>query len=416
VQAESPEHPVEHVGHAGHVAQVLQEGELEKHDDDERHEADDPAYPGDHPRNQKRAQQTVGQGAGQHGPQPVEAGLEPVHGKFAHEKGDLKHEIEHGQHDERSEEGLGENAVGLVGRGDAVAAGVRFEDALFHEGGDEPVAVVRNDGFGIGGEGVLDVLGQFGRHVLQGGRGGTGLAAEGDDILVVLQVFEGQPPGRETVREEAVGLDARFHVRQGPVDIRSVGQDQRLPGAAPLGREGDGLAHERVLAFARPGHGFHHRHAEEGGQALGIEDKPASAHFVHHVQRQDDGHAEFQELDRQVEAAFERACVHHVDDAAGLLVDQEGPGGQFVGAVGGERIHTWQVDQAKFPGIGRKMALAFLHGDTGIVAYVLSGAGQGVKERRFAAIGIAGQGEGDCRRHASPPSRPEYGRLRRCAW
>jgi hypothetical protein len=39
------------------------------------------------------------------------------------------------------------------------------------------------------------------------------------------------------------------------------------------------------------------------------------------------------------------------------------------------------------------MALAFFLGDAGIVADMLPGAGYGIKQRRLAAIRVAGQGE-----------------------
>ena len=76
------------------------------------------------------------------------------------------------------------------------------------------------------------------------------------------------------------------------------------------------------------------------------------------------------------------------------LFNQVVPGHGLLQGVGGQRIDAGQVSDGDLA-VLFQLALFFLHGDTGPVAHILVGAGQGVEQRGLAAVGVARQGNSD---------------------
>ena len=262
VQAENPQHPVEHVGHARHVAEVLEEDQHGEHDADKRREADDRTHAAEDAVYEHRLHVAFGNVRRAHFAEPLEALLDPALRIRAQGEGDQEHAVEHGQHDQRPEQLVRDDLVDGVGivASQLVAAA---HHALLDEAVDEAVAPVGDDGVRGGGTVLAgDGLG-LGAKGEQSRVGRAGLLALGHDLLVVLQVLDRQPARVITAGQEIRVLDGLGHALEDRVEVRAVGQAKRRPLALrPLGRFGHGL-HELLAALAEPGHAGYHRHAEE---------------------------------------------------------------------------------------------------------------------------------------------------------
>ena len=118
---------------------------------------------------------------------------------------------------------------------------------------------------------------------------------------------------------------------------------------------------------------------------------------VDHVQGDDDRHAEFQGLRRQVQVAVEVGGIHDGDDDVRpglplLAAEDDVDGDHLVGAARRQAVGAGQVDQVeRLAGAGH-LAFLRLDGDAGIVADVLAQAGEGVEQSGLAGVGIADQG------------------------
>ena len=205
--------------------------------------------------------------------------------------------------------------------------------------------------------------------------------------------------------------------------------DVQLRGHGLVFRRLHSPAHQFVDALALPGADSHHRHAQslfQPGQINGIS---ACAQRVHHVQRQHDRHAQLQQLQRQVQIAFQIGGVHNVDDHVRLIPDDEIPGDDLLHGIGAEGIDAGQVyDGHVAVLIGHRLALLLLpahppgkahvgllavvmvqhgasfllHRHAGPVAHVLIGAGQLIEKGRLAAVLVARQRESILHEETSP--------------
>ena len=163
------------------------------------------------------------------------------------------------------------------------------------------------------------------------------------------------------------GVDAAVH-RAGGAEVvhRRIG-----PGARGVHGGADQLLHALVFH----GGDGHHRDAQSLGHGLDVDGTAAAGHLVHHVQRQHHGDAHLHQLQREVEVALDVGGVHDVDDAVGLLVQDEIPGDDLLRRIGPDGVNARQVHN-------RAVLLApdgaglLVHGDAGEVAHVLVGAGE----------------------------------------
>ncbi len=342
-------------------------------------------------------------------------GLHPAHGDLADGEGQPEHAVEHADHDGRAQQGVGQHLVQGVRHPSALDLFVAVDHVLLEQGGDVPVAVVRDEGLQVRVQGLAGVallgLGQLeqmgvGREVL--------CPADVADGIVALQVLEGDP-ARGQVGQNFRLLDDGGHLQQGGVHVRPVGDVQGLHAALVPARELHGLADQLGPALTLAGHGLHHGHAQERGQLGRVDALLGAPDLVHHVQGQDQGHAHLQELNGQVEAALQGVGVHHVDDRVGAALHQELAGRLLLFGVGRQGIGAGQVHHGDFLAVVLERALLAGHGDAGIVAHVLPGAGQGVEHGGLAGVGIAGQGDVETSFHVTPPWLPGCGRLRCCA-
>ena len=188
------------------------------------------------------------------------------------------------------------------------------------------------------------------------------------------------------VRDEVHhGVEAAVHRGIRPAEVRHLGQ---RPGPNGLHR----LVDELADALVPCGGDGHHRNAERLTHLPHVDGAAVGVDLVHHVQGQDHGRPQLQELQCQVEVPLDVGGVHDVDDAVGLLVQDEIPGDDLLLGVGPQGVDAGEVHHC---GVLHPPDLAGLpvHRDAGEVAHMLVGARQGVEEGGLAAVLVAGQGE-----------------------
>ena len=164
------------------------------------------------------------------------------------------------------------------------------------------------------------------------------------------------------------GLDATFGqgdgLLGGLLDARSL-------------QGGDG--HDLAVECLREGGEVHH-------VAVLLED-------VHHVDGDEHGDAELDELRGEVEVALEVGAVDDVQDGVGTLVGKVVAGHDLLERVGGERIDAGQVRDGHVR-MSLELAVLLLDRDAGPVAHVLVRAGEGIEQGRLSAVGVAREGDG----------------------
>ena len=76
-------------------------------------------------------------------------------------------------------------------------------------------------------------------------------------------------------------------------------------------------------------------------------------------------------LRRQVQVAFQIACIYHVDDDIGGVLYYLFPHIEFFGRVGRQRVGAGQIDDVELVAFECGVSYFCIHGDAGVVAYTL---------------------------------------------
>jgi hypothetical protein len=317
--------------------------------------------------------------------QEVLAVTEQVHQRPGPGEDGLEDQRHHRQEQDRAPDAVRQDAVQPIRPGDGPLG--RPLDAA---GGD-----LANPGIPAAG---LDR-----RHRAAGGRqAGARLAhlllrgravAGGQALLRPATHVQQQPPHQEQ-RHVAEGAVQSAHLA-----LEGRGKGRRLHGRCGLGGGGDDLA-QTVQADALVRLDGHHRDAHLPRQAVGVYGDALCLRHVEHVEGQDDGHAQFEDLGGQVEVALEVGGVRDGHDDVGpdlalLLAEDDVNGHHLVGAARRQAVGARQVDQVESPSGAGHVPLLGFDGDAGVVADVLPQAGQGVEESRLAGVGVADQGGGE---------------------
>ena len=130
--------------------------------------------------------------------------------------------------------------------------------------------------------------------------------------------------------------------------------------------------------------------AQLAGELLDVDLVAVLAHDVDHVDGDDNGDTQLSQLSGQIEVALEVRTVDDIQDGVGTLVDQVVTGDDLLEGVGGEGVDAGQVHDDHVI-VLFQLALFLLHGDAGPVADELVRTGQGVEQRRLAAVRVARQ-------------------------
>ena len=138
------------------------------------------------------------------------------------------------------------------------------------------------------------------------------------------------------------------------------------------------------------------RDAQPGFQLVDADGAAVLADLVHHVEREHHGHIQLHELHGQVEVALDVGRIHDVDDALGLVAQQELAGDQLLARVRGHGVDARQVGDQRVR-VAPDDAVLAVDGHAGEVAHMLAGAGELVEERGLAAVLVAGEREGEHR-------------------
>ena len=113
---------------------------------------------------------------------------------------------------------------------------------------------------------------------------------------------------------------------------------------------------------------------------------------IHHVQIHHQGDFHLHELEGQIEATLDVGGIHDINDHIGPVVENKIPGHPFLRGVGGQAVGPRKVHHLHAHVALPVPAGHFIHGDPGIIGHVLTGPGEGVEDRGFSTIGLAGQG------------------------
>ena len=270
--------------------------------------------------------------------QRVDAHGEQVAQEFAD---DVERQIEDQKHDpEENGDGrvfAGQDAVELAAA-QMLAALARLDDGLLHGVFNKAVAHIRQRGVPVKAalllhlhDGVLDQL-QFIRVEVQLVR----------DLLVALdELRRGKADAdagclREILDDMAHGVDAAV---DGALWAEVVDG-----GLLPLLRSADGAFDQLLHALAVGRADGRDGHAQKLRQKRRIDRAAVSGQFVHHIERQNRRHLEREQLERQIEIAFQIGRVYDVDDAVRLLLKDKIPGHDFLGGIGPQRVDARQID------------------------------------------------------------------------
>ena len=90
---------------------------------------------------------------------------------------------------------------------------------------------------------------------------------------------------------------------------------------------------------------------------------------IHHVQSHDYRLAQFQQLQRQIQAPFQSRGIHHVYDHVHFITEDELPGNDFLHGIGRQAVGTGEVHQADIHIVAGNSAFYFFHRNTGPVGH-----------------------------------------------
>ena len=203
--------------------------------------------------------------------------------------------------------------------------------------------------------------------------------------------------------------------------VRRPAADVQLRRGAPVLRRVHRAAHQLVQPLALARADGHHRHAQPLLHRRQVDGVAVAAHLVHHVEGHHHRPPQLQQLKGEIKVSLKVGRVNDVDHHVGLLPDDEVAADDLLHRIGAERIDAGQIDDGhvrilirhRLPALVRApeaprqaqvgllavmmvqhRAGLFLDRHAGPVAHVLAAACELVEKGGFAAVLIAGQGEG----------------------
>ena len=165
---------------------------------------------------------------------------------------------------------------------------------------------------------------------------------------------------------------------------------------------------QRVNSLPRAGADGNNRDSQFKRKALAIDFISIFFHLIHHIEGDDHGAFQFNQLNRQIEIALKVRSIHNVNNGIRALVDDVIPRNHLFHGIRGKRINAGKVYQRhlmamrakgtiRAGGSGFNFAFLFLYGHAGPVAYIFLAAGHRIEERGFPAVRIP------CKRNAHRP-------------
>ena len=267
---------------------------------------------------------------------------------------------------------------------------------LAAEGGDEPIRVVNHRAFAVEAGFPLDGRTLPFQQRADRRRQPQPLFQRG----VALQQLtgseqRGRPDGfggrcdGAAQRADGRGADARIRKdRRNAFFLRGAdgGVGQRADTAFPQRRNGNA------------------RHVQRRRKGGGIDASAARAQLVGHIEGDDGGQSEAEELQRQIQPALGRGAVDDVDNRVWPLVGQEVACDKLLRRIGGQRINARQVGQLHVGALLQGAARPF-DGHAGKVPHAGAAAGQQVEQRCLSAVGVPDERQPQ---HVRPTSTSMY--------
>ena len=301
---------------------------------------------------------------------------------------DPVHKEHHDREDGQAQPAVGDDLIDLIGGGELFRA--LFLVAALDELCDVDVALVGDDALGVVVElGLrrLDVLFDV-VHRLGGD-------AELCEHLVVALKDLDRVPALLLFRH---GVHGRlFDVGDGVLD--RAGEGVHRDGLGALGgADGSlGSVHDAVALECGD---LDDLAAKLTGELLDVDLITVLADDIHHVDGDDHGDAKLGKLGGEIQVTLEVRAVDDVQDRVGTLTDQVVTGDDFLQRVGGQGVNTGKVHDDHVI-VLLELTFLLFHGDAGPVTDELVRTGQGVKQRRLTAVGVAREGNFDLLFHLS---------------
>ena len=160
-----------------------------------------------------------------------------------------------------------------------------------------------------------------------------------------------------------------------------------------LGRFGDHGVEEFLLPLAGSRHCRNDGNPQPLRQFRDIDRDPSARRRIHHVECDDDGDAQFEQLNGEIEIAIEIGGVDDIDHDPGPVVDEEIPRHKFLEGISREGIRSGQIHQPEPATVENVQPFLLFHRYARIVPYVLVRAGDAVEKSRLPAVGISGESD-----------------------
>ena len=208
---------------------------------------------------------------------------------------------------------------------------------------------------------------------------------------VMFQQFDGEETRRNMlVAFDVQSVDFSGNRIDGVINVRAVSQ-HRYAVILQFVQRARQLLQQRPDAVRVLADGLDYGRTEIGFQLRNIVFQTLPAGVVRHVERQQHGDVKLRQLSGQIQTALRNCGVHHIDDEVNPRSGQFTEHDIFFGRRRGQGINAGQVNQFNGLAVENEGAGLAFHGNAGIVADMLSGAGQGVEDTGFSAVGISGQ-------------------------
>ena len=166
----------------------------------------------------------------------------------------------------------------------------------------------------------------------------------------------------------------------------------------PLGYK-QGVVDELIDALIFGGGNGDYRNAQNLLQLIDTDGAAVGPDLIHHVQRQHHRYPQLEQLKRQVQIALNVGGVHNVDHAVRLLIEDKIAGDDLLLRIRTQGVDARQVDDGAALLVAH-LAHLLVDGHARKVAHVLVGTGEGVEQRRLAAVLVADKRKD----HADTPS------------
>ena len=397
-QADLAQRLVHHKCDAGHVAGILQNREEEKERHDDRQEHQHTAYARknavDDEAMYHRVDAVSGQGMVCHGGKGANADRKPVGQPLPdHMKGEVEYQQHNGKKSRERRIPAGKKPVDLH-RAGVLPALVALYHRRCHNAFNEGVAHI--------GKRCVAVKSRFALHLHDAMLKQLALVPiERQTVGEVIAAFDQLCCAEACRHTDAVGM-VGDQVRDGvdaAVDGGIIRAEVRHLGQSFAPSHGDRLIHQLAHALALCGGDRYDRDAERGAHLLHVDGTAVGTDLIHHVQRQHHRYPQLEQLKRQVQIALDVGGVHNVDHAVRLLIEDKIAGDDLLLRIGPQGVDAGQIHHGAAFFIC-DLAHLLIYRDTGKVADVLVGAGEGVEESRFAAVLISDE----CKDHFSSPS------------